>query len=48
MALTRIEAADLTGKGVNGMPAVPAPDTLTMQKKFDVLVTDGGVPEFTA
>ena len=48
MALTRIEAAELNGKGVIGMAAVPGLEALDMQKKFDELVTDVVVPKFNA
>lgn len=46
MSLVRIEADEMSGKGVIGLDAVPGLEALDMQKKFDELVTDLVVPKF--
>ncbi len=46
MALEKITPADLQGKGVVGLPAVPGLDAPDMQRKFDEIATDVIVPKF--
>lgn len=46
MSFTKIESADLTNKGVKGLPRKPALSYSEMQDKFDELVRDVVVPKF--
>ena len=46
MAFTHITPADLTGKGVVGLPDTPQLSALAMQQKFDEIATDVIVPKF--
>ena len=45
MSYTKITEADLTGKGVTGLPDTPNLSTSDMQAKFDELVKDVVVPK---
>lgn len=45
MALTKILPADLTGKGVVGLPDTPGLSTTEMQEKFDEIANDVIVPK---
>lgn len=46
MAFTHITPADLSGKGVVGLPDTPQLSALAMQQKFDEIATDVIVPKF--
>jgi len=46
MAFTKILPADLTNKGVVGLPDTPGLSTSEMQEKFDEIATDVIVPKF--
>jgi len=46
MSFTHITQADLTGKGVVGLPDTPNLNTTEMQEKFDEIATDVIVPKF--
>ena len=46
MSFTKIEQADLTGKGVVGLPDTPGLQTMEMQEKFDEIALDVIVPKF--
>lgn len=46
MGFTKITNADLTGKGVVGLPDTPQMTALALQKKFDEIATDVIVPKF--
>ena len=48
MAFTHITPADLSGKGVVGLPDTPQLSALAMQQKFDEITTDVIVPKFNA
>lgn len=48
MALNRIEAADIEGKGNVGMPDTPGLSTEEMQRKLDELSLDVIIPKFNA
>ena len=48
MSLTKIESADLTNKGVKGLPRKPGLSYTQMQDKFDELVRDVVVDKFNA
>ena len=48
MALTKILPADLTGKGVVGLPDTPGLSTTEMQEKFDEIANDVIVPKHNA
>lgn len=48
MSLTKIEASDLTNKGVTGLPQKPGLSYTEMQAKFDELVRDVVVEKFNA
>jgi hypothetical protein len=48
MALTKILPADLTGKGVVGLPDTPGLSTTEMQEKFDEIANDVLVPKHNA
>lgn len=48
MSLTKIEAADLTNKGVKGLPRKPSLSYTEMQDKFDELVRDVVVEKFNS
>lgn len=46
MGFNEITPADLTGKGVVGLPDTPQLSALAMQQKFDEIATDVIVPKF--
>lgn len=46
MSFTKIEQADLTGKGVIGLPDTPGLQTMEIQEKFDEIALDVIVPKF--
>lgn len=48
MAFDKITQADLTGKGVIGLPDTPQLPPLQMQQKLDEIATDVIVPKFNA